>query len=72
MGISQQASKGNVWKMKWKFWLKSSKITDEKKVKLIVTGTCKEDCLRKIEKDCREQGVKVVATNTPVLGVFEL
>jgi len=27
---------------------------------------------RKIEKDCREQGVKVVATSTPVLGVFNL
>jgi len=58
--------------MKWKFWKKSSSITDEKKVKLVVTGQCKDECLRKIEKDCREQGVKVVATSAPVLGVFNL
>lgn len=58
--------------MRWKFWKKNSTIVDENKVKLIVTGTCKEDCLRKIESDCREQGVKVVATSAPVLGVFNL
>ncbi|KKL62296.1 hypothetical protein LCGC14_2186560, partial [marine sediment metagenome] len=34
--------------MKWKFWKKTTEIIDENKVKLIVTGTCNESCLRKI------------------------
>lgn len=39
---------------------------------LVVTGNCSEDKLKKLENHCAEKKIKIIATNLPVLGVFNL
>lgn len=54
------------------FKRKKNKKEKESTVKLIVTGCCKPEKLRELEKNCKKKGVKVVATSEPILGVFDL
>lgn len=39
---------------------------------LVVTGNCSDEKLQAFEKHCEEKKIKVIATNLPVLGVFNL
>jgi len=45
---------------------------ENKSVKLVVTGVCQDQCLRDLEKQCKEKKIDIIATNLPVLGTFPL
>jgi len=54
----------------WPF--KKKEVDAPKKIRLLVTGICKDSCKQKLLKDVQEEGVRVVVTDAPVLGVFDL
>jgi len=43
-----------------------------KNVRLIVTGVCKENDMKNLEKQMESKGVKAVVTSIPVLGQFDI
>lgn len=51
--------------------VKSESLQNDKGT-LVVTGNCSDEKLKAFETHCKENELKVIATNLPVLGVFNL
>lgn len=61
--------------MKFLFWEIKRVVKvepDDKPSTLVVTGNTTKEALEKFEKHCADMGQKVIATNLPVFGVFNL
>ena len=52
--------------------VRTSSKNEDNKGTLIVTGQCDNKKLEELEEHCKDNNIKAIATNLPVLGVFNL